>query len=294
MRTRLGSAEPKMRATRAAGLALSTGTYTPPALRTARRLATVRGVLLARTQTRSPSPQPDSCMQARPPIGVRLELAVRHALVAHHERAGAGIAFRGPGQVVLQSADHVVTISCALAKTTAVWARSSSQCGTSRMNVVDAEIDVVAQHARDPVVAADQVGAERLVVLERSEPVGVGLAVEIDGGLPLIRQLAVPVRVGDRDGEAMSDLAAPVRGEARVRDAPCLFGGLACHDADADAEPASEPVPHPCGLLARRLGVLDGGRIERPSRVAARWRRAGHEDVRQEVRPGALVASAVP
>ena len=49
-----------MRATRAAGLALSTGTYAAPALSTAISAAIVHGVFAARTPTRSPGLQPCS------------------------------------------------------------------------------------------------------------------------------------------------------------------------------------------------------------------------------------------
>ena len=55
-----GSAERTMRATRGAGLAESTGTYTPPAFSVPMSAAIVQGAFAASTPTRSPGRTPRS------------------------------------------------------------------------------------------------------------------------------------------------------------------------------------------------------------------------------------------
>ena len=94
-----------MRATRAAGLALSTGTYAPPAFSTAISAAIVHGRL------RGEHAHPVAGLAAlldegvREPVGGRLQLAVGHHLVAEHQGGRLGRTLGGAGEVVLQPVD---------------------------------------------------------------------------------------------------------------------------------------------------------------------------------------------
>src|SRR5688572_21062629 len=75
---------------------------------------------------------------------------------------------------------------------------------------------------RDLRVIADEVGAERVVVLERPHPVD-ALAHAIR--LRRVGELLVPVRVGDLQGKRVGELPVAVCREALISDLPgFLFG----------------------------------------------------------------------
>src|SRR6185369_5624658 len=94
-----------------------------------------------------------------------------------------------------------------------------------------ATVHVARDFRGDAFVAAHQVRAHGLVVLERAQPVRA-----VAGGFGgLFRQLLVPVRVGDLVGQLARDLALAVFGEARARDRPGFRVAVARDHTDTDA-----------------------------------------------------------
>src|SRR5207302_9247017 len=117
-----------------------------------------------------------------------------------------------------------------------------------------AGVDVAGDRLGDGRVTADEIRAERLVVLERHQPVGIWLRLPLAPGAEL-RELAVPHGVRRLHGKLVGELALAIRREALVRIAPRL--GLGVARDQADAQSARWAAPARRRALRDRLRIFD-------------------------------------
>src|SRR5215471_14181406 len=85
---------------------------------------------------------------------------------------------------------------------------------------------------RDFFVAADQIGAKGLIVLEGPHPVD---ALHTAGLFDHLRELLVPDGIGNAHGQLVSELAATVAGKAHIGDVPSVSAFGTRDDANADS-----------------------------------------------------------
>src|SRR5256886_11545341 len=129
-----------------------------------------------------------------------------------------------------------------------------------------------------PLVAAHEVRAHGLVVLEWHEPVR---TVARGRRVGQVRELSMPDGVRDLHRQLVRELAPAVLGKALPRDAPCLIAVLA--DDDPNSHARTDALVR-SDLLLGRFRVLDGYRANRLRRRQPRVRRARHEDSRKQLR----------